>query len=69
MKKKNGKGKKKKIVGIVCLVFVVLFAGTLVSAYSMFKTRFYDTLCSSGVQREEDRRRGKRYSRAFREDL
>ena len=42
MKKKNGKGKKKKIVGIVCLVFVVLFAGTLVSAYSMFKTRFYD---------------------------
>lgn len=42
MEKKNGKGKKKKIIGIVCLVLVVLFAGTLVSAYSMFKTRFYD---------------------------
>ncbi len=42
MGKKNGKGSKRKIVGIICLVLVVLFAGTLVSAYSIFKVRFYD---------------------------
>ncbi|MBC8573118.1 LCP family protein [Jingyaoa shaoxingensis] len=42
MKKKNGKGNKRKIAGIICLVLVVLFAGTLVSAYSIFKVRFYD---------------------------
>lgn len=42
MKKKNGKGNKRKIAGIICLVLVVLFAGTLVSAYSIFKIRFYD---------------------------
>ena len=42
MEKKNRKGKKKKIVGMICLVLIVVFAGTLVSAYSMFKSRFYD---------------------------
>ena len=36
------KGKKRKIAAIVCLVLVVLIAGTLVSAYSVFKVKFYD---------------------------
>lgn len=42
MGNKNRKGSKKKIVAIICLVLIVLFAGTLVSAYSIFKVRFYD---------------------------
>ena len=42
MEKKNGKGKKRKIIGMVCLILILLFTGTLVSAYSIFKTKFYD---------------------------
>ena len=42
MGRKNRKGSRKKIAGIVCLVLIVLFAGTLVSAYSIFKVKFYD---------------------------
>lgn len=40
MKKKNKKGKR--IAAVVCLVLIAMIAGTLGTAYSMFKTRFYD---------------------------
>ena len=42
MEKKNKKRSKKKIAAIVCLVLVVLVAGVAVSAYSVFKMKFYD---------------------------
>lgn len=42
MEKKNKKRSKKKIAAIVCLVLVVLVAGAAVSAYSVFKMKFYD---------------------------
>ena len=42
MEKKNKKRSKKKIAAIVCLVLVVLVAGATVSAYSVYKMKFYD---------------------------
>ena len=42
MEKKNKKRSKRKIAAIVCLVLVVLAAGAVVSAYSVFKMKFYD---------------------------